>query len=412
MSTLAVVNAGTVLSGDLATPVIEGATTVVIVDGVIAQVGATSDASAAARPAQGSVGSSMTLAAMVETADRVVDVQGATVAPGLIDSHCHVVLGDYTPRQRTVGFLESYTHGGITRVVSAGEIHAPGRPHSVTAVKALALAARACFATFAPNGMQVHGGTLILEPGLSAADFAECYNGGVRLAKFGFGAYDDPRDGVREVRGAQEAGIKVMCHCGGASVPGSRPIGAGDLLELLPDVYGHVNGGPTALDPAGLGRLVTGTSGALQLVQAGNLRSSLEILELAKSSGVLDRVVVGSDTPTGTGVMPLGVLKTLAELCSLGSLSSEQAWCLATGNNARAFGIPGGFIQTGAPGDVVVLDAPWGSEGGTAMSALALGDIPGISAVIIGGQIRALRSRNTPAASRQVVVTPPVEGME
>ena len=55
---------------------------------------------------------------------------GATVAPGLIDSHCHVVLGDYTPRQKTVDFLASYVHGGITSVVSPGEIHAQGRPHS------------------------------------------------------------------------------------------------------------------------------------------------------------------------------------------------------------------------------------------------------------------------------------------
>lgn len=412
MSTLAVVNAGTVLSGSLDAPVVEGATAVVVADGVIVGVGAPSDVSAPSQPGRPQSGSPVALATMVDSADRVIDAQGATVAPGLIDSHCHVVLGDYTPRQRTVGFLESYTHGGITRVVSAGEIHAPGRPHDVTAVKALALAARACFATFAPNGMQVHGGTLILEPGLTAEDFAEVHRGGVRLAKFGFGAYDDPRHGVPEVRGAQEAGIRVMCHCGGASVPGSRPIGAGDLLELLPDVYGHVNGGPTALDRDGVTKLVTDTTGALQLVQAGNLRSSLEILQVAVEAGVLRRVVVGSDTPTGTGVMPLGVLKTLAELCALGSLAPEQAWCLATGNNAQAFGIPGGVIEVGAPGDLVVMDAPWGSQGGTAMSALAVGDIPGISAVVIGGRVRALRSRNTPAAARQVVVTPPVEGIE
>ena len=47
-------------------------------------------------------------------ADVVVDCLGTTVVPGLIDSHCHVVLGDYTPRQKTVDFLDSYVHGGIT----------------------------------------------------------------------------------------------------------------------------------------------------------------------------------------------------------------------------------------------------------------------------------------------------------
>ena len=77
-------------------------------------------------------------------ADVVVDCQGTTVFPGLIDSHCHVVLGDYTPRQKTVDFLASYVHGGITRAISPGEIHAQGRPHDATGVKALAIAARSC----------------------------------------------------------------------------------------------------------------------------------------------------------------------------------------------------------------------------------------------------------------------------
>lgn len=395
MTTLAVVGAGQVLSGDLARPVVDGADTVVCRDGLVEAVGTRS-----------------ALAGSVAASDRVLEANGATVAPGLIDSHCHVVIGDYTPRQRAVGFLESYTHGGITRVVSAGEIHAPGRPHDVRAVKALAIAARACFDNFHPNGMQVHGGTVILEPGLTEADFAELAAVGVALAKFGFGAYRDPKDGVVEVRAAQAQGIRVMCHTGGASVPGSLPIDAETLLVLRPDIYGHVNGGPTALDVAGAERLVTETDGALQLVQAGNLRSSLEILEVARAADALDRVVIGSDTPTGTGVMPLGVLKTLAELCSLGGVPPEVAWCLATGNNARAFGIPGGMLAPGEAADLVVLDAPWGSVAGTATTALAVGDVPGISAVVIGGRVRTLRSRNTPAAARQVTVDPPVDWID
>jgi enamidase len=395
MTALAVVGAGTVLSGEIDAPVVAGADTVVSEDGVVTAVGRQS-----VDPAVDEA---------VRRADVVVDAGGATVAPGLIDSHCHVVLGDYTPRQRTVGFLESYTHGGITSVVSAGEIHAPGRPHDPVAVKALALAARACFANFSPNGMRVHAGTVILEPGLMDRDFAELAAGGVRLAKFGFGDYKDPRDGEREVRAAQAHGIRVMSHCGGASVPGSRPIDAETLLVLRPDVYGHVNGGPTALRADGVRRLVADTDGTLQLVQAGNLRSSLEILDVARELGALARVVVGSDTPTGTGVMPLGVVKTLAELCSLGGLDGATAWALATGNNARAFGIPGGRLAAGEVADLVVMDAPWGSVAESACDALALGDVPGVSAVVIDGKVRVLRSRNTPAAARQVVVTPPVE---
>lgn len=392
MSSLALVNAGEILSGDINSPLIQGPDTIICNGDLISAIGSSSD-----------------LKREISSAERVIDACGATIAPGLIDSHCHVVVGDYTPRQRTVGFLESYTHGGITSVISAGEIHAPGRTHDAWAVKSLALAARACFSNFHPNGMKVYAGTVILEPGLTPDDFTELQHNGVRLAKFGFGNYENPRDGIPQVRNAQASGIKVMCHSGGASVPGSRPIDTEDLFILRPDIYGHINGGPTALSISGISKLLSETSGALQIVQAGNLRSSLEILKLAEESNQLERVVIGSDTPTGTGVMPLGVLKTLAELSSLGGVSPEIAWCLATGNNARIFGIPGGTVTVGSPADLVVIDAPWGSLESTALTALKAGDIPGISAVIIDGQPRVLRSRNTPAAARQVAVSPPLE---
>lgn len=392
MKSLALINVGDILSGDIRSPLLSGSDTIICTDGVISGIGLNGD-----------------LGDEIAGADYVIDVAGATVAPGLIDSHCHVVIGDYTPRQRTVGFLESYTHGGITSVISAGEIHAPGRTHDPWAVKALALAARACFGNFHPNGMKVYAGTVILEPGLKPNDFAEMYENGVRLAKFGFGNYSSPRDGLTQVRDAQASGIKVMCHSGGASVPGSRPIDTDDLNVLRPDIYGHINGGPTSLDISGVSKLIRETTGSLQLVQAGNLRSSLEILKLALEADQLDRIVVGSDTPTGTGVMPLGVIKTLAELCSLGGVAPAIAWSFATGNNARAFGIPGGVIAPGNPADLVVMDAPWGSLAKTAIAALAKGDIPGISAVVIDGYPRLLRSRNTPAAARQVSVTPVLE---
>ena len=95
-------------------------------------------------------------AAAVEAADVVIDAGGMTAIPGLIDSHVHITFGDYTPRQRTVGFLESYLHGGVTTSISASEVHVPGRPSDPEGVKALALAAQRCFANYRPGGMRVH----------------------------------------------------------------------------------------------------------------------------------------------------------------------------------------------------------------------------------------------------------------
>src|SRR5881628_279194 len=383
MPTLGLVNIGAVATGILAAPRVD-AEAILVENGRIAAVGDTS------RTGAGS-------------ADVVVDCQGTTVIPGLIDSHCHVVLGDYTPRQKTVDFLDSYVHGGITSVVSAGEgVHAPGRPHDPAAAKAIAIAAAKCFEHFHPNGMKVVAGSVVLEPGLTDDDFAEMARHGVRHAKYGFGGYAHPKDGEPEIRRAQQHGLCVMSHSGGTSIPGSSPITHDVLLHLRPDVCGHVNGGTTSLDEAGLDAIVRETSMALQVVQAGNLRSALYIVKRAREAGALARVCVASDTPTGTGVMPMGVLKSVCELASLGDLAPEIVLALATGNNARAFRLAAGTgtIAVGAPADLVVCDAPSASLAGDALTAIARGDIPGISCVVVDGQVRVARSRNTPMAKR------------
>ena len=383
MATLGLVNIGALATGVLSAPRLE-AEAILVESGLIAAVGAASRTAAAA-------------------ADVVVDCQGTTVMPGLIDSHCHVVLGDYTPRQKTVDFLDSYVHGGITSVVSAGEgVHAPGRPHDPVAAKALAIAAAKCFANFHPNGMKVNAGSVVLEPGLSDDDFAEMARHGVRHAKYGFGGYAHPRDGEPDVRRAQKHGLCVMSHSGGNSIPGSSPISHDVLQHLRPDVCGHVNGGTTSLDEDGLATIIRETDMALQIVQAGNLRSALYILKLAREAGALERVCLASDTPTGTGVMPMGVIKTICEIASLGDLAPEITIALATGNNTRAFRLAAGTgtLAVGAPADLVVCDAPAASKARDAFGAIARGDIPGISCVIIDGHVRTGRSRNSPLATR------------
>ena len=386
MTTLGLVNIGALATGVLEAPALE-ADAILVRDGRIAAIGA--EARTAARGA-----------------DVVVDCRGTTVIPGLIDSHCHVVLGDYTPRQKTVDFLDSYVHGGITSVVSAGEgVHAPGRPHDPAASKAIAIAAAKCFEHFHPNGMKVNAGSVILEPGLTDEDFAEMARHGVRHAKYGFGGYAQPGDGEPEVRRAQKHGLCVMSHSGGTSIPGSSPISHEVLLHLRPDVAGHVNGGTTSLDDDGVRRLLVESEMAMQVVQAGNLRSTLLILRLAREAGALHRVCIASDTPTGTGVMPMGVIKSVCEVASLGGLAPAEAIALATGANARAFRLSTGTIAVGQPADLVVCDAPAGSSASDAFGAIARGDIPGISCVVIDGLVRLARSRNTPLAQRLAAIT-------
>ncbi|MCY3653035.1 MAG: amidohydrolase [bacterium] len=382
-----IINIGTLVTGDLDRPVLDDVDSLFIEAGRIAAVGGP---------------------LCEDDVDQLIDAAGATVGPGLIDSHCHVVIGDFTPRQNVVGFLSSYVHGGITQVISPGEIHAPGRPHDADGVVALAVFAQRSWTNYRPNGMKVNGGAVVLEPTLRPSHFRYLADQGVRLAKFGFGLYEDPADGLPQVEAAQEVGIKVMCHSGGASIPGSKPITARHLMLLKPDVCGHINGGPSSLDDDGVAEIVTDTDLVLQIVQAGNLRSAIRIVDLVLQVGAEQRVIIGSDTPTGTGVMPLGVIKTMAELSSLTEADPAVVWAWASGVVADVYDLEAGKVEVGRPADLIIADAPWGSYGGDALGALARGDIPGISCVLVDGRIRALRSRNTPAAARLAVVTPEV----
>jgi len=382
---VAIVNLGQIVSGDWHVPFAAG-DTVLIEEARIAAVGSAP-------------------AGAVESADVVIDAGGMTAIPGLIDSHVHVTFGDYTPRQRTVGFLESYVHGGVTTAISASEVHVPGRPRDPEGVKALAIAAQRSFADWRPGGMRVIAGSVILEPGLTAADFRELAQKGVRLAKAGFGAVRSSYDYAPLVADAKAAGLLTTCHTGGSSIPGSGAITGDHLLKIRPHVSFHTNGGPTAMPDADFERVIRESDMALQVCTAGNLRTTLLCARLAEALGAFDRFIIGTDTPTGSGIMPLGMLYTIAHLASLTDMPPERFICAATGSNARVYGLDSGILAPGKAADVVLIDAPEGGTQATALAAIKHGDIAAIGAVITAGVPRFVgRSRNTPATTRKARV--------
>jgi enamidase len=381
----AVTNLKTIVTGDWRSPFANG-DTIVMDGGKIVAVG-TADAKT------------------IESCDVVIDAAGAVAIPGLIDSHVHITFGDYTPRQKTVGFLESYTHGGVTTAITASEVHVPGRPKDPEGVKALAVAALKSFQNWRPGGMRVHAGSIILEPGLTEADFDELKSKGVWLAKAGFGAFATPYDYKPMIAWAKARGMVTTVHTGGSSIPGSSGIWAEHILALDPDVSFHVNGGPIAMPDEGFPRLVNESKVALQVCTAGNLRTTLWLSKLVREADQFDRFLIATDTPTGSGIMPLGMMYTITHLASLAGVPVEWAIAAATGNNAKVYGLNSGFIAPGRDADVVVIDACSGGSKDDALSALANGDIAAVSAVITDGVPRFVgRSRNTPEGIRRVRV--------
>ena len=381
----AIVNLGVILTGDWREPLAPG-DSIVMDEGRIVHVGTAA-------------------ASQIAACDVVIDADGATAIPGLIDSHVHITFGDYTPRQRTVGFLESYVHGGTTTSISASEVHVPGRPKDPEGVKALAVAAMKCFENYRPGGMRVCAGSVILEPGLKEQDFEELARKGVWLAKAGFGAFDTPFDYAPLVRWAKQHGMITTVHTGGASIPGSSGIWADHLIAMQPNVSFHVNGGPIAMPDRDFPRLVEDTGIALQVCTAGNLRTCLWTAQLLKDAGQFERLLVATDTPTGSGVMPLGMLYTISHLASLAKIPVEWAIAAATGNNAEVYRLNSGYLRPGRDADVVVIDACAGGSQDNALDALRNGDIAAVAAVVSDGIPRFVgRSRNTPGSIKNVRV--------
>ena len=378
---LVIRNIGLLFSGNLEQPILD-ADTVLAVDGQIVSVGREKDVD-------------------VGNAATVIDARGTALSPGLIDSHVHPVAGDWTPRQNQLGWIDSYMHGGVTTMISAGEVHTPGRPKDVVGLKAMAICAQRSFNAFRPGGVKIHAGAPVIEHGMVEDDFKELAAAGVNiLGEVGLGSVKDGKTARQMVAWARKYGIQSTIHTGGPSIPGSSLIDKDIVLETDADVIGHVNGGHTALPDDQITALCEKSSRALEIVHNGNERAALLTLRTAKELNQLGRVILGTDSPAGSGVQPLGVLRMISLLSSLGDVPAEVAICFATGNTAKIRNLDCGLIAPGKAANFVLMDKAQHSSGKDLLESIQRGDLPGIGMVIIEGVVSAQRSRNTPPATR------------
>jgi enamidase len=377
---LVIRNIGLLLSGDLASPILD-ADTVVAIGDHIAVVGKEKDVDTS--------GATVT-----------IDAKGTALAPGLIDSHVHPVCGDWTPRQNQLGWIDSYLHGGVTTMVSAGEVHTPGRPKDIVGLKAMAIFAQRAFHAFRPGGVKIYAGAPVIEHGMVEDDFKELASAGVKiLGEVGLGSVKDGKTAQQMVSWARKYGIQSTIHTGGPSIPGSSLIDKDMVLETDADVIGHVNGGHTALPDDQITALCERSTRALEIVHNGNERAGLLALRTAMELKQLNRVILGTDSPAGSGVQPLGIVRMISLLSSLGEIPAEIAICLATGNTAKIRNLNCGLIAPGREASFVLMDRAQHSAGKNLLDSIQKGDLPGIGMVVIDGAISTHRSRNTPPAT-------------
>ena len=378
---LVIRNVGSILSGRLEEPLLDG-DCLVALDGRIEAWGREADLD-------------------TDGAGTVVDAHGVTLAPGLIDSHVHPVVGDYTPRQQQLHWIDSTLHGGVTTLISAGEVHMPGRPNDPVGTVAMAIAAQRWYDNLRPSGMKVHAGAPLLQQGLEEEHFRQMGEAGVRLVgEVGLGTVKDGATAHRMIGWARKYGMQSTIHTGGPSIPGSGLIDADMVLETGTDVVGHINGGHSALPDDQIVCICERCAAALEIVHNGNERAALLALRTARELGKVDQVILGTDGPAGSGVQPLGILRMVAMLSALGDVPAEEAFCFATGNTARRRSLDTGMIERGRAADFVLMDRAQHAPGRTLLESVRQGNLPGVGMTVIDGVVRSGRSRNTPPAER------------
>ncbi len=380
MQKLVIRNIGQILSGKLEEPIFDG-DCMIAIDGKISAWGYAKDLDC-------------------EGATTEVNANGVTLAPGLIDSHIHPVVGDYTPRQQQLHWIDSTLHGGVTTLISAGEVHMPGRPKDIVGLKAMAIASQRWYENFRPSGMKVHAGAPVIEKGMVEEDFKEMADAGVKLlGEVGLGTVKDGKTAQQMVSWARKYGMQSTIHTGGPSIPGSGLIDADMVMETGTDVIGHINGGHSALPDNQIICLCESCKAAFEIVHNGNERAAVLTVNTARELGKLDQVILGTDGPAGSGVQPLGILRMIAMLSAFGNVPAAEAFCFGTGNTSRQRELDTGLIEKGYCADFVLLDQAQHAPGKTMLESVQFGNLPGVGMTIIDGEIRSERSRNTPPAN-------------
>jgi enamidase len=376
---LVVRNVGLMLSGKLEQPILD-ADCIVTLDGKITAIGYEKDLD-------------------VSEASQTIDAKGTALSPGLIDSHVHPVIGDYTPRQQQLSWIDSCLHGGVTCMISAGEVHLPGRPKDIIGLKALAIASQRWYENFRPSGVKVIAGAPVIEEGMEEEDFKELAAAGVTLlGEVGLGSVKAGDTAKQMVAWARKYGIQSTIHTGGPSIPGSGLIDKDVVLEADADIIGHINGGHTALPDDQILCLCEQCTRGIEIVHNGNERSGLLAMRAAFDLGQPERVILGTDSPAGSGVQPLGILRMIAMLSSLGNVPAEVAFCFATGNTSRMRELDCGILEIGKAADFIIIDRAQHAPGKDMLDSIRQGNLPGVGMTIIDGEVRSTRSRNTPPA--------------
>ncbi|MFC1937570.1 amidohydrolase family protein [Chloroflexota bacterium] len=159
------------------------------------------------------------------------------------------------------------------------------------------------------------------------------------------------------------------------------------MIEINPDVIVHFNGGSTSCSFPVMKKLAENCPAFLELNADGSYRAMRQAIDLLRERNEFSRIIVGTDGPGGSACEFAGIIRLVARISCLFDIPAATVMAMGTGNDAKAYGLNTGMIKPGREADLIVLDAPLGSQGSNALEAMEAGDRPNMGMVMIDGTV-------------------------
>lgn len=376
-------NLGAIVTGEIKHPLAEG-DTVCIDDGRISYIGNES-------------------AAPNADYDVEIDAAGLTAMPGVIDANFHAPLSNYLDSYKAYDWVENYAGGGTTSVVSLGAIRFPGQATNRKDAMAQAIAARSIWDNYRPCGAKVHANSVMLQKGMGDEDFHYLRENGIYVVgKVGLSAVQEPAEAAEMISMAHKNGFVVTAHCAAPSDENCAMYTASQLEVMGPDVLCNVNGAPTPLPAQEIKELVQSGRYWFDVVSNGNQAVMVKVAQWALEAGTLDKMMVGTNAPSLSGFSPIGSLIAMIVCGHMTDMKPEEALALGSGNVARCYGLDHGILKVGKPADIVLMDSASAAPG--LLGTVKYGRVPAVGTVILDGEIRLERGKNTPPPPHKPVI--------
>ena len=293
-------------------------------------------------------------------------------------------------------------------MISAGEVHLPGRPKDIVGLKALAITAQRAFHNFRPGGVKVLAGAPVIEtghgrirlPGAGRRPASRCW------ARSGLGSVKAGAEARQMVAWARKHGIQSTIHTGGPSIPGSgldrQGRGAGSRRRRHRPHQRRPHRAARGARVRAVRALVTRHRDRAQRQREG--RPSPPCTR-ARDRKCLHRVILGHRRAGRLGRAAAGDPADDRAAVEPGRHPGRAGVLLRHrqhGAHSRA------RLRADRTGARRPISCSWiGLSTRPArrlLESVALGDIPGVGMVVIDGIVRCQRSRNTPPATEVPVL--------